>query len=551
MRLLGARQVAEEAEKGAKGIKSVGTAAGRTGSATARTAKHTSVLTNGYRQLGKAARYGIGFLGVGGLFALQSAITNTEELSKTTTGLNRNLGLSTQVGSQWAAVAHARGIATTALNMSFTKMGKSFVEANRKGGTARTALNQLGITQAQTTKGAHNFNYALGLVSKKFGEAEAGPKRQSAAMSLLGKGYSTVLPLFAQGSKGLQEQLHWANEYGVTLDGKTNKSLMDLVNAQRQSKVAMLGLEVGFTKMLLPAIKGAEGEFQLFSRTLNDPKLSNTEKITKIGEQFERLENKLITLISDALPKVAEHAGQLGIKMAGALWHGFVHSSPIGKLAIAAWMFDVFGGKEVMKAGAKKVGGEIGTEMGIGLALGLIGAFIGYEVWQHLSDRTRTAVIKWGWNAGANFINFFVKAVNGGIQEINETLNNANALSFLGVHAPQIGEVGEVGGLPGAGKPRFGGPNKHFKDTPPRHFSTGQKRKGYEALWGVPPPSGPPPWPPPRKSHKHARASTSVVPQAATASSDQPLVIHNKIYLDGKQVAQSVLHHGEAAAARK
>jgi hypothetical protein len=364
MKLLGAREVAEGTGVAQKGIKGVGTAASRTTRETTKAHKATSVLSKGYGQLGRAARYGLGFIGVGGVFALEKAVENTAELSKVTTGLNRNLGLSVKVGSEWAAVAHARGIASTALNMGFTKLGRSFVEANRKGGTARTALNQLGITQAQTEKGAHNFAYALDLVSKKFGKAEAGPRRQSAAMSLLGKGYSTVLPLFAQGNKGLQEQLHWADKYGVTLDGKTNNALMEMVNAQRESKVAMLGLQVAMTKALMPAIDAGEGQLQKFIATLNDPKLTTTQKIVRIEKQFEDLEEFLLKAIASALPKVAEQGGQLGVKLAEAVWTGFRHSDLAGKLVIGAWLFKFLGGFSLIGRLGARVGAKLATALG-------------------------------------------------------------------------------------------------------------------------------------------------------------------------------------------
>ena len=364
MRLLGAKEVAEGTGTATKGIKGVGTAARRTSAETSKASKATNVLSTGYSKLGQAARYGLGFIGVGGIFALEKAVENTQELSKTTIGLNRNLGLSTQEGSRWAAVAHARGIASTALNMSFTKLGKAFVEANRKGGTARTGLNQLGIGMAETERGAHDFGYALELVARKFGAADAGPRRQAAALSLLGKGYSTVLPLFAQGSKGLKEQLEWADKYGVTLDGKTNKSLMDMVNAERESKVAMLGLQVSMTKALMPAIDAGEGQLQKFIQTLNDPKMSGDEKILAIEKQFEELEDFLLKAIADALPKVAEEGGDLGVKLAEAVWTGFENSDLAGKLVIGAWLFKFLGGFNLIGTLGAKVGGKLATSLG-------------------------------------------------------------------------------------------------------------------------------------------------------------------------------------------
>lgn len=551
MKLLGAREVAEGTSTASKGIEKVGKSTKRTRLETAKAAKANSILTKGYSHLGKAARYGLGFIGIGGIFALQQAVANTEELAKTTTGLNRNLGLSISTGSQWAAVAHARGIATTALNMSFTKMGRAFVEANRKGGTARTALNQLGITQAETTKGAHNFNYALGLVGKKFGEAKAGPERQSAAMSLLGKGYSTVLPLFSQGNEALKEQLHWANEYGVTLSGKTNKGLMEMVEAQRENKVAMLGLQVSLTKALMPAIQAGDEQLQTFIKTLNDPKMSAAEKITAIQKQFEGIETTIVKVITAALPSIAEHAGQLGVQMAGALWEGFRHSDLIGKFVIGAYIFNMFGGAALAKAGAKKVGRSLGTEFGVGIVGGAVGFYLGYELWESLSKRSQAEISLAATNAGIDFANYFIRA-----------FNEANPLGFFGVELEEIEHAhGELtpaeaygpppgsGTAPGIGKGLGGGHGR----------TVAEKRRSYEQLWGAPPPPGPPPWPPPKSSQRNRPVPSNGPSAGASALGGSGALslpagastTHIHLHMDGKEIAKATLKQGQDRAALK
>lgn len=444
MKLLGARQVAEEAEKGSKGISSVGKAATRSSKETSKASKATTILSGSYSKLGKAARYGVGFLGAGGLFALKDAVENTEELSKTTTGLNRNLGLSTQAASRWGAVFHSREIDAKAGMMSFTILGKRMVEAARKGGTALTPFHQLGLSQEDAAKGAKNFQWGLLKVADALGKARGGSVRQAAASALLGKGYATILPLFSEGTKGLKEQLNWADKFGVTLSGKTNKGLTEMIQAQRENKVAMLGLQVSMTKALMPAIKGGDDQLQEFIATLNSPKLSAAQKITRIQKQFEGLEDDLVNAITKALPKIAENGGVLGLKLAEAVWEGFRHSNFLGKLVIAAWIFKAFGGEALVMSGARKVGTRIGAEMGLGLATGATGAFIAYEIWEHLSESTRIGIHRWAVNAGQNFVNFFIDIVNEGITEINDTLNNANVLAAVGVDAPQIGEVGKV-----------------------------------------------------------------------------------------------------------
>ncbi len=364
LELKGVRETVEGFKSVDKAQESVGRSTTKAGTAASRAERKTSGLTRAYQSLGKTARWGLGFLGVGGVFALKSAVEHSEELAKTTTGLSRNLGLQTNVASRWGAVAQARDIDSKSLTMSFTTLSRKMVEAGRTGGTLLTPFHQLGLTQADAAKGAHDFEWGLMRVGKALGDAHGGSVRQAAAQQLLGRGYQAILPLFSEGTKGLQEQLHWADKYGVTLDGKTNKSLMDMVQAQRESKVATLGLQLALTKALMPAIEGGQHELQKFIQTLNDPKMSGDEKIAAIERQFGHLEDKLLDVLTAALPSIAEHGGELGEKLAVALWTGFIHSDTLGKLVIGAWLFHAMGGFSAIGVVGARVGGKLATSLG-------------------------------------------------------------------------------------------------------------------------------------------------------------------------------------------
>src|ERR1044072_7596046 len=142
----GARKAAEESRDLAAAQKGIGTSTEKVGKAADKTSRKAGRLTKIYSALGKASRWGIGFLGVGAVFALGSAIKKTEDLAKTTAGLTRNLSLNTNVASRWGAVAQAREIDSKALTMSFTTLSRKLTEAAREGGTSLTAFHQIGIS---------------------------------------------------------------------------------------------------------------------------------------------------------------------------------------------------------------------------------------------------------------------------------------------------------------------------------------------------------------------------------------------------------------------
>ena len=484
-----------------------------TGTAAGKAEKKTSRLSRAYASLGKTARWGFGIIGVAGVFALKNAITNTEELAKTTLGLSRNLGLSTNVASRWGAVAQARGIDSKALGMSFGVLSSKMVEAGRKGGTLLTPFHLLGISQDEVAKGAGNFQWGIMRVVKALGEEEGGSKRAAAAKAVLGKGYSTILPLFAEGTKGLKEQLHWADKYGVTLNGKTNGAIMDMVTAQRESKVAVLGLQLALTKALMPAIVGGQHELQKFIATLNDPNLTGNQKISRIEQQFLGLEDTLIGIITDALPKVAEQGGALGLKLAGAVWSGFIHSDLKGKLVISAWLLHFMGGGGLIKGVAGRAGkaiavgilttlfpalaaefavtgslglmlkarfANLGTVSGrvftAGMVLGT--ALIGFVLAEQLDKHTHFR--QWGINAAENFANGLIEGLNK-LSQLGKMPGEMNpVLELLGIDPsnpiPPVNLHNEGSGRP---KNKFGIPHADPSHPGnPFHIGQGHKHHG-------------------------------------------------------------------------
>jgi hypothetical protein len=364
MKLVGNKVVVSGTEQVAKSVKGLGKATSETATKQRYAERVNSRLTTSYKKLGSAAKYGLGFLGVGGVLAIESSIHASEELGKTTAGLTRNFGLQNNVASRWAAVAQSREIDSKALSMGFGTLSTKMVEAGRKGGTLLTPFHQLGISQEEVQKGAHNFEWGLMRITKALGEEEGGAKRSAAAKGVLGKSYLTLGPLMADGVKGLQEQLHWADKYGVTLSGKTTDGLMEMVMAQRENKVAMLGLQISMTKALTPAIKAGDEQLQEFIATLNNPNLTKEQKISRISHQFLMLEDDLVHVLEQALPHIAEQGGHLGLALAGALWHGFIHSDTLGKLVIGAWLFKSLGGLSLVGTLGAKVGGKLATSLG-------------------------------------------------------------------------------------------------------------------------------------------------------------------------------------------
>lgn len=362
----------------------------------------------------------------GAVSKAREAISVTQDLSKATEQLHRNLGLSIKEASRWAAVAKVRGIEGTALATSFNSIAvnvdkavkaehghiqslsdlhriqkklspsnqklleqalhaktgsyeqaKAIAELTKKADNLGTAEKQvltsaikaqdaaskqaeayrkLGITHKDLIRGSHDFDFLLTKLATGFGKLKGGTERQAIAQQVLGRGWKTLLPLFAEGNKSLQQQLHLADKYHVTLSGKTIKSMGELTRAQREAKFAMLGLQVTFAQKLAPTLIKGEKVAGKFISTLTDPKLSSEERWAKIDTIISNVIGGMASGMDKAIPKIADSAAKQAPQVAKAFVTGFENAGAWGKLAIGYWLLRKMGGVRAVAASGRAAG---------------------------------------------------------------------------------------------------------------------------------------------------------------------------------------------------
>jgi hypothetical protein len=273
-------------------LKQTNTAMDETNRRTRLLGGHTQTLAGHMkRAAGAALAAGSAYAGIA---AAKSSITITEDLAKTTLSLHKNLGLSIKSASEWAAVAKARGVEGTKLAQTFTILAKN-VEAGAVGfdnlnakssdlksqmdelghstadqaklqvlqerlhkavakgaGAQADAFKRLGVSEEQLKQG--DFNDVLSTVSDGLAKMHAGTEKAALQARLFGRGWQAVVPILRDGSKAMNEQLALAEKYGVTFEGKTVKSIKDLIAAQREAKFATMGLQVAFGLQLAPVM---------------------------------------------------------------------------------------------------------------------------------------------------------------------------------------------------------------------------------------------------------------------------------------------------------
>lgn len=366
MRLTGAREAAAEARAVSAAVGSTGEAATAAGVAAGTSSTRTDRMRRAWSTAGRVAKgAALGAAGAAAALAWQTkaAVTQSTELAAVTAGLHRNLGLTNREGSRWAAVAKARGIDSKSLNMSFTTLSRNIAAGAEDNAAYEDSFAKLGITQAEVRDGTKDFTGFVTRLADAFGDAEGGAERQAMAQKLLGRGYQSILPLFSDGSKSLQEQLGWADKYHVTMGGQLVEDNMRLVAAQRESRVAWLGIQQTLSAAVLPVLTRAQGEFQHLAAVISDPKLSDDEKIAILGRKFEQAANRAFDAFSAMLPKLASRVGESIPRVAGAFVNGFLNANAWGKLLLGGWLLKKLGGGAAASAIGTKVGGWIGAKM--------------------------------------------------------------------------------------------------------------------------------------------------------------------------------------------
>jgi Peptidase M15/Prophage tail length tape measure protein len=101
-------------------------------------------------------------------------------------------------------------------------------------------------------------------------------------------------------------------------------------------------------------------------------KLGLAEDLVK--RQWGDVPEQIGHLVDEAVPIVAERAGQLGVAAAKGMVHGFIHADPLGKAAILLFASKAFGGPAALigagKAAGSKLGGAAATESAAAMAAG-------------------------------------------------------------------------------------------------------------------------------------------------------------------------------------
>jgi 3D (Asp-Asp-Asp) domain-containing protein len=273
--------------------------------------KEEGLIKRGAAGAGGGIRRGVGLVaGIATVASAEKAVSVTEQLAKTTLTLHKSFGIAVKDASRWAAVSQARGADGKQMTMGFKALATQVRNATQAQGKQNTALDalreknalriqqaeqdashmkdqskarqkltrvqvaaarseaelskktgsqlqlfeQLGISQQELVKHGNDMNWVLKAVSDGLAGMPTGTDKAAVSAKLFGRTWTTIAPLVRDGSKALEEQLHLADKYGATMGGETVAELQKHIKAEREAKLATLGLQVAFGTKVAPTL---------------------------------------------------------------------------------------------------------------------------------------------------------------------------------------------------------------------------------------------------------------------------------------------------------
>jgi hypothetical protein len=211
----------------------------------------------------------VGITGVAGAGALiKDSVSQTQQLAKSTAGLARLTGQSTQEASRWVEVAKVRNVEGKALNMGFISLAKNMKAATDGGEAQQKMFKRLGVSQKVLESG--KSGEVLAEVADAFAKMPAGAEKAATAQRLFGRQAQTLLPLLDSGSASLREQLALSDKYGTTLSENQVKKALEAAAAQRELTMAMDGIKVSVGTAVLPYVTKGAGAIAGFVGEVRD-----------------------------------------------------------------------------------------------------------------------------------------------------------------------------------------------------------------------------------------------------------------------------------------
>lgn len=196
---------------------------------------------------GDAAKAGAAIMavGLGGALALNKATNTAVEYGSQVVTIQRLTGLAAKESSEWTAILSRYGVEGKQVGLVVKSLSNAIVGQSAE-------LRTAGIATKDAEGRNRSSMAVLGDLAEYYSKATDKTQAVAVAAKTLGKGYMTLLPILANGRKGIEELTKAAAENGLVLTQDSLEAVKAYNKALKDNTEAAKGLEVQTGMLLLP-----------------------------------------------------------------------------------------------------------------------------------------------------------------------------------------------------------------------------------------------------------------------------------------------------------
>ena len=250
-----------------------------------------------FSKLGSAAASFLPALGAAAMVsAVKNVVGSVDDIGKTAD----RIGITTDALQELRAVAESAGVEQSALDNSIEKLGKGLAEAAMGIGTAKYALDELGLSASDLM--GLGLDGALAKIADEINKVPDPMQKTALATQLFGRSGAPMLNLLREGAAGMDKMRQEARELGIVIDedlirnaeeAQTQLDLMSrVINAELSSALINLA----------PLLVSAATSVASLSRAASDflsiqieplPELLDADGVRALAAEVGGLTNEL------------------------------------------------------------------------------------------------------------------------------------------------------------------------------------------------------------------------------------------------------------------
>jgi 3D (Asp-Asp-Asp) domain-containing protein len=418
---------------------------------------------------------------------VRAARQGIDEQSDALDALRTKNDLALRRAEQDAARSRDQEAAQRGLTRARRDAARAEAELASKVSTQAKAFAELGISQRNLAEHGDDLEWVLTRVADGLDAMPNGTEKAALTARLFGRAWTSVAPLLRSGSDEMRRQLDLADTYGATFGDKTVGDIQRLLQAQREQRLAWLGIDVALGQALIPTLtkgsrifadfvagmregRGAGGEVaHAFAEVTEEARDAArwvghaAEDVGHFAEEHPAVMKVAGALLTAGLAlKAISFAGQitgisklisLGVRLASVYRGTAVAAETAATAETAASTASGVGG---VSAARGRLAGRAGLGLGIGIGGSLLGSQIGGRAGSAVSAAATGAGIgmiagPWGAAAGAG-IGALTSFANHGeslAQKINRVTKSfdARAVKHFAGEAERLRMQGDAPGL--------------------------------------------------------------------------------------------------------